>query len=309
MSDAPEFLTVPELADLLRIKERKVYDLAASGEVPCSRATGKLLFPEADVRAWIDGKKSGVRSHAIRPAVVLGSYDPLFEWALRQSQCGLATLLDGSRDGVDRFAEGEGIAAGVHLHDPATGEWNVSHVSRVCAKQDAVLITFSTRARGLVMRPDATTKFATVGDLTGARIAGRQSGSGADLMFRHLLQDASVSVGDLDFTDPMRSEQDAVQAVLDGDADVTFGLEAIAQPYGLAFAPLVEEEFDLLVDRRAFFELPFQTLLAFCRSDRFLEKANGTAGCSVADLGEGALECLTEKAQGDWTPRAFSAAL
>ena len=39
-----EYLTVRELAALLRLKERKIYDLAASGKVPCSRATGKLLF-------------------------------------------------------------------------------------------------------------------------------------------------------------------------------------------------------------------------------------------------------------------------
>ena len=55
MSADPEFLTVPELAELLRIKERKVYDLASAGDVPCTRATGKLLFPARDVRAWIEG--------------------------------------------------------------------------------------------------------------------------------------------------------------------------------------------------------------------------------------------------------------
>jgi len=33
-----EYLTTKELAELLRIKERKVYDLAASGAVPCSKA-------------------------------------------------------------------------------------------------------------------------------------------------------------------------------------------------------------------------------------------------------------------------------
>ena len=40
-----QYLTTKELAELLRLKERKVYDLAAAGEVPCTRATGKLLFP------------------------------------------------------------------------------------------------------------------------------------------------------------------------------------------------------------------------------------------------------------------------
>ena len=42
----PDYLTTRELADLLRIGERKVYDLAANGEVPCVRAVGKLLFPQ-----------------------------------------------------------------------------------------------------------------------------------------------------------------------------------------------------------------------------------------------------------------------
>ena len=40
-----EYLTVKELAALLRLKERKVYDLAASGAVPCSRATGATSWP------------------------------------------------------------------------------------------------------------------------------------------------------------------------------------------------------------------------------------------------------------------------
>src|SRR3546814_2430604 len=37
----------------LRLKERKVYDLVAGGEIPVSRATGKLLFPRDLVQAWV----------------------------------------------------------------------------------------------------------------------------------------------------------------------------------------------------------------------------------------------------------------
>ena len=49
----PDYLTTRELADLLRIGERKVYDLAASGEVPCLRVVGKLLFPRAEISAGV----------------------------------------------------------------------------------------------------------------------------------------------------------------------------------------------------------------------------------------------------------------
>ena len=94
---ATEYLTTRELAALLRIKERKVYDLAASGTVPCSKAMGKLLFPRTEIEAWIAAGRhrpesrqdirrgSAPRSSFVRPNVVLGSHDPLLEWALRES--------------------------------------------------------------------------------------------------------------------------------------------------------------------------------------------------------------------------------
>ncbi|MCY3701237.1 MAG: helix-turn-helix domain-containing protein, partial [Rhodospirillales bacterium] len=51
--DHPLYLTTKEVAALLRVKERKVYDLAASGGIPHRRVTGKLLFPSAEILAWI----------------------------------------------------------------------------------------------------------------------------------------------------------------------------------------------------------------------------------------------------------------
>ena len=99
-----EYLTTKELADLLRIKERKVYDLAASGDVPCSKAMGKLLFPRKDVEAWLAGSSTGPSAQKLpdRPSVFLGSHDPLLDWALRESRSGIATFFDGSVDGLSR---------------------------------------------------------------------------------------------------------------------------------------------------------------------------------------------------------------
>ena len=51
----PDFLTTKEVAALLRVKERKVYDMVAEGEIPHRRITGKLLFPRAALEAWLEG--------------------------------------------------------------------------------------------------------------------------------------------------------------------------------------------------------------------------------------------------------------
>lgn len=281
----PEFLTVRELAELLRIKERKVYDLAASGEVPCSRVTGKLLFPEPAVRAWIARESSGAQTRKDRPAVFLGSHDPLLDWTIRQSRSGLATLFDGSLDGLTRFRACEGVATGFHIRDPASGSWNVRAVSDDCRGENAVLIAWAIRRRGLVVREEDGGRIVGLRDLGGRRLVPRQPESGAQALLERCLAEAEVPSDALTLTPPARSENDAVLAVAQGAADVAFGLEALARPYNLHFVPIVEERFDLLVDRRAWFEPPMQKLLAFCATPEFESHAASLAGYDVSVLG------------------------
>jgi putative molybdopterin biosynthesis protein len=293
MPDTPltehEFLTVKELADLLRLKERKVYDLAASGAVPCSRATGKLLFPAAEIRDWIARAKSGSQTAtdhptAARPPILLGSHDPLLDWAVWQSRCGLATYYDGSLDGLERFARAEGVATGLHIRDAASDVWNVPAVSAAALRQNAVLVSFARRQRGLVVRsPErAPTGLA---DIAGRRLVPRQPSSGTDTLFRALAVKDGLDLDQLDLAEVARTEDDAVEAVQRGDADVAFGLEAVARSYGLHFVPVIEEEFALLVDRKAWFDPPVQGLLAFCASAAFTQRASAHGGYDMRGFG------------------------
>src|SRR3546814_14732921 len=93
----------------LRLKERKVYDLVAGGEIPVSRATGKLLFPRDLVQAWVR-RRVEFRDDAgpllPRPTVFAGSHDPLLDWALRESGSEIAHFFDGRLDGLRRLAAG-----------------------------------------------------------------------------------------------------------------------------------------------------------------------------------------------------------
>lgn len=283
--EAHEYLTVRELAELLRIKERKVYDLAASGQVPCSRATGKLLFPANEIRAWIEGAQSGGQRETVsRPAILLGSHDPLLDWAIRQSRSGIATFYDGSHDGLTRFAAGEGIAAGLHVYEPTTETWNVDAAKAVAGMMDAVLVQFARRQRGIVHRGDRS--ISSVRDLSGLRIAPRQRESGTAALFANLVAEAGLDPAEIALTDVARTEDDAVQAVRHGDADATFGLAGVAEIYGLDFVPLIEERFDLLVDRKAWFDTPFQQFLQFCGSPGFKSRVEATTGYDTRSLGK-----------------------
>src|SRR5262249_45948319 len=111
-------LTTSEAAQYLRLKERKVYELIAEGAIPCTKVTGKWLFPQSDLDRWLSANLSwpaGAKPVDPMP-IVGGSYDPLLEWALRQSRSGLATLPEGSEAGLARFEAGGIVASAIHLH-------------------------------------------------------------------------------------------------------------------------------------------------------------------------------------------------
>ncbi|PWE33872.1 excisionase [Maritimibacter sp. 55A14] len=277
--DAPSYLTTREVADMLRVKERKVYDLAAAGEIPHRRITGKLLFPRDEIMAWIDGPDPA----RDRPAVLAGSHDPLLDWAVRESGCGLATLFDGSRDGLERFAGGDAALCGLHLPEP--DGWNVQTVA-ARGLRDCVLIGWAERSRGLLLAPALRGEIGGIGDLRGRRMVMRQPGAGAAALCERLLDGAGLTQDDLAPCGGLaRTESDAAAAVAAGEADAALGIEAMARRFHLEFLPLTRECFDLLIDRRAYFTDPVQRLLAFCATDALREKADAMGGYDLAPSG------------------------
>lgn len=277
-----DYLTTKEVAALLRMKERTLYDLASKGSIPCSRATGKLLFDRAAIEAWV-AAGGGSYGKAPRPGVVLGSHDPLLDWALRESGCGLATYTDGSLDGLERFAAGEGIASGLHVRGADGADWNIDLIQDRFAALPVVLMEWAWRRRGLLIAPKAAKTVRSVGDLNGRRVVRRQATAGGHALFEALLAEAgAVPAPDSPLA---RTETEAATAIVDGSADAAFGLEAVAARFKLGFVPVLNERFDIVVDRRAWFEAPWQSLLAFTRTPAFADRAAGEAGYDVSGLG------------------------
>jgi len=283
---APECLTTREVAALLRVKERKVYDLAAAGEIPCRRVTGKLLFPKAEIEVWLSGGRAAPSPARRAPEVVSGSHDPLLDWALRESGSGLASFFDGSLDGLDRLADGEAIACGMPVFEPETGGWNRAHVEARLPDTPIVLIEWAKRNRGLILAPALVGKITGIAGLKGHRVALRQPRAGGQILFDHLLAEAGLSHADIDSVpDPARTEADAAAAVASGQADAAPGLEAMARQFRLGFVPLVTERYDIAIERRACFEPRWQALTAFCRTPAFAAKAAELGGYDLSEHG------------------------
>ena len=287
-----EFLTTKELAALLRVKERKIYELVASGSLPVRRVTGKLLFAREEIDQLLGStgklavsEPAAPTAELALPLVIAGGHDPLLEWALRESRSGIAALLDGALDGLDRLARKECLAAGLHVPEP--GGWNVGTVERRFGREPWVLVEWARRQRGLIFRKALQHPPGKLADVRGLRFQLRQPEAASELVLDRLLEDANLTREDLSPIESIeRTESDLALSISTGRADVGLGIEAAARQYQLEFVPLLEERFDLLVWRKAYFDPPCQRLLAFCRTAAFAERAVALGGYDVRRFGE-----------------------
>ena len=292
MTAARALLTTREVADYLRIKERKVYDLVRERRIPCIRVTGKWLFPKTLIELWVIQNSAGgaqVKSAVDRPPVVAGSHDPLLEWAVRESECELAIMFNGSLDGLNRFSQGKAYCCGLHVFDPDSDDYNQAVVARTLAGLEVVLIEWAWRAQGLIVATGNPRRIRALSDLRQARLrlVERQEGAGSRLLFQHLLHAHGIDAADLHFTmPPARSETEVALAIQDGKADVGFGIAAVARQCRLDFVPLQRERYDITIGRRDYFQPPFQRLLTFARTARFAERAAELEGYDISGLGQ-----------------------
>jgi putative molybdopterin biosynthesis protein len=284
-------LTTAEAANYLRLKERKLYELIADRQIPCTKVTGKWLFSRADLDRWL---LSGmVRLPGVLPPepppIVGGSHDPLLQWALSESLAGLAILPEGSEAGYQRFLKGEVLAAAIHFHDldQPEADANPERVAAEPTLYDAVLIGFAAREQGLVVAAGNPLKLASLREAHARRLCAvvRPQGAGAQQLLLGLLHREGLSIDDLHAPLVAPTGPDIAQAIRAGHADFGVATRAVAAAAGLDFVPLSVERFDLLMRQRDYFRPPMQALVALLRDPRFAARAHELGGLDVSAAG------------------------
>jgi putative molybdopterin biosynthesis protein len=285
-------LNTAEAADYLHIKERKLYELVATDAIPCTKVTGKWLFPRADLDRWLlagMARPFGV-TPADPPPIVGGSHDPLLQWALVESRAGLAILPEGSESGYRRFLKGEVIAAAIHFHDLDSLEKdaNIDVVAHEPTLYDAVLVHFCSRDQGLLVATGNPLALGAIKDLKGkkARVAVRPEGAGAQQLLLALLKRDGLGLRDIGKPLIAPTGPDIAQAIRAGHADAGIATRAVASAAGLDFVPLVTERFDILMRQRDSYRPPLQTFLDIIAKPAFASRAAELGGLDVSLAGQ-----------------------
>jgi putative molybdopterin biosynthesis protein len=287
-----QLLTTTEAADYLRLRERKLYELVANRQIPCTKVTGRWLFSRADLDCWL---LSGMaRPEGMAPAepppIVGGSHDPLLQWALAESRAGLAILPEGSQAGYARFLRGEVVAAAIHFHDldAGDGDANVATVRQEASFYDAVLLGFAAREQGLLVprgNPLGLTGLAQASDQK-LRLVVRPDGAGAQQLLQSMLKRDGLALSQFPHTVMASTGPDVAQAIRADRADCGIATRAVASAAGVGFVPLCFERFDLLMRQRDYFRPPVQRLVALMTDQRFAAQASELGGFDVSAAGQ-----------------------
>ncbi|MCD6487108.1 MAG: helix-turn-helix domain-containing protein [Syntrophobacterales bacterium] len=246
-----KLLTTKELAGLLRLNEKKVYQLVKEGNIPHVRIAGKWLFPERHVTRWIDENVQRERD-----ILIVGSNDVLMERLVllysQENFPGSVAFYSsmGSSRGVHALSLKKGQVCCTHLLDMETGEYNLPFLDRVLSGQRYVVVNLWRRKQGLIVKKGNPMGLRGLEDVIekGAKFINRNEGSGTRVLLEYFLREKDLNEKDIaGFNEEVDSHMDVALKVFFGEADVGLGIEYVTYPLGLDFLPLKEEMFDLVI--------------------------------------------------------------
>jgi len=291
-----ELMNTREVARYLGINEKKVYFLAKSGKIPCTRVTGKWTFPKNLIDQWIEESAAALvagKASAEERVFLLGagSDDPslgilhdLYEAQTQPAAFFMTTV--GSTGGLAAIRSGIADFATAHLLEPARGNANEKEFRLFPA--DAVIVELFYRDLGLLVPRGNPKGIKSIRDLARPklRIINRQPGSGTRIYLDQELARAGLDVKKISGYDTVVSTHLEVGLkVLGGAADIGLATRTTAQLLGLDFISLTRERFDAVIPKERFFSHGIQVLLGTLGSREFRQRVEALGGYDASESG------------------------
>lgn len=295
-----ELMSTKEVAQYININEKQIYLLIKAGRIPCTRVTGKWLFPRKLIDEWIetsvqDGlKKVRKRANRIEGALLAaGSNDPLLDILLTvikrdHPDFNIFSANTGSVRGLQTLNAGLTDIAFSHLFDPQTGDYNTPYLKRYCPDHQPVVVNLFYRQTGFLIVQSKSDIFKGWKSLTNKKIrfVNRQSGSGIRIMLDDELKKRDISAGDISgYDNEVYTHFEVGLSLISGEADVGIASAAVAKILDIKFQPIVSERFDMILDKNTFFLPAVQTFIETLQSEKFKNRVEKIGNYNFKDAG------------------------
>jgi molybdate-binding protein/DNA-binding XRE family transcriptional regulator len=227
-----------------------------------------------------------------RPMLVVAGCDPALPLieaplALLDPPVAFAWWPCGSSEALRLAAAGLVHVAGAHLRD-FDGDYNTGPASDLLGG-GAEIVHFCSWREGLVLRPERAEGIAGVGDLPGSglRLVNRDPGSEARRVLDRELASAGISPDQVPGYDTRAmGHLEVAAAIAAGIADVGVASEPAALAYELAFVPLTQERFDLVIPAAQSGAREVQAMLRVLSSPWLLAQLASIPGYDSSRCGE-----------------------
>jgi putative molybdopterin biosynthesis protein len=295
-----ELMSTREVARYLDIHEKQVYLLIKSGKIPCTKVTGKWIFPVNLIDEWIqtsaqDGlQKARKKVDQIEGALLAsGSNDPVLDLLLTAIKKNhpafhIFSANTGSVNGLKALNTGLTDIAFSHLFDPQTGDYNTPYLKRYCPDHQPVVVNLFYRQIGFLITRSGADIFHGWESLANRkmRFVNRQNGSGVRMLLDDELNNRGISSGDIPgFDNEVYTHFEVGLSLISGEADVGIASAAVAKILDLKFQPLVSERFDMVLDKNTFFQPAVQSFIETLQSDPFKSRVEKMGNYDFKDAG------------------------
>jgi molybdate-binding protein len=183
---------------------------------------------------------------------------------------------------------GEAHAAGTHLWDPESGEYNMPYVRRELAGRRLMVVTLSLGQQGLIVARGNRKGISGPADLVRRDITmvNRDPGSGSRMLLDAWLRKAGIPRNRVrGYAREVPSHLAVAEAVASGVADVGPGILAVARALGLDFVAIQEERYDLVIPLELLNATPVQALLDVVVSPLFQAELHALGGYDSSRAG------------------------
>ena len=295
-----ELMNTKEVARYLDIHEKQVYLLIKGGKIPCTRVTGKWIFPVKLIDEWIqssanDGlQQARKKINAIEGALLAsGSNDPVLDMLLSAMKkdhpaFNIFSANTGSVSGLESLNTGLTDIAFSHLYDSLTGDYNTPYLRQYCPDHAPVVVNLFYRQIGFLIAEAKSKIFEGWESLTrpDVRFINRQRGSGIRILLDDELKKREIDNEKIPgYENEVYTHFEVGLSLVSGEADVGIASAAVAKIFDLEFQPLVEERFDMILDKNTFFQPAIQAFIETLQSEKFKSRVKKIGSYNFKDAG------------------------
>ena len=256
------------------------------------------LSPAAGIVDHIGRKRLAVSTFWSRAEIdstlLIAGCDPgvaiLADWlARRRSPVTVVALRCSSSKALTMLARSGVHVAGVHLRDPQSGEYNLKSVRDAIGRRPLVVVNFARWELGLAVAARNPLGIRGLADLMRPqiRIVNRETGSGARLAFDEELKQLGLHSKRIKgYTRELPGHLEIAEAIASAQADAGVTIRVAAAAYGLAFIPLREERYDLVVLEDESGLGPVKAMFEALNSRRFAREINQLCAYDTDQMGK-----------------------